>query len=167
MPPDGTSAKMNQEDIPAKITELRDRCTNLVLATVGDGGRPLASQTPFAVDEQGAFLVLVSGLAEHGTTLRSAKSVNVRLMVDEAGLANPFARERLNFDCSVEMIAREGKDWAVAERLLANRFGKFIDTLVQLPDFTIFRLLPQEGRYVAGFGAAYRIVGNEIEQIRG
>lgn len=167
MPPDGTSAKMNQEDIPKKITELRDRCTNLVLATVGEGGRPLASQTPFAVDEDGSFLVLVSGLAEHGKTLRSAKTVNVMLMVDEAGLPNPFARERLNLDCNVETIARESKDWAAAERLLENRFGKFINTLVQLPDFTIFRLLPQEGRYVAGFGAAYRIIGNEIEPIRG
>jgi len=158
---------MNQEEIPGKIATLRNRCTNLVLATVGDGGRPLASQTPFVIDSDGAFLVLVSGLAEHGRTLRSAKTVNVMLMVDEAGLANPFARERLNYDCGVDMIARESKEWMAAERLLANRFGKFIDTLVQLPDFTIFRLLPQEGRYVSGFGAAYRIVGNEIEQVRG
>jgi len=146
---------------------LRNRCTNLVLATVSDDSQPLASQTPFAVDDDGAFLVLVSGLAEHGRTLRSAKTVNVMLMVDEAGLANPFARERLNYDCSVDMVSRDTDDWATAERLLAERFGKFVDTLVQLPDFMIFRLQPQEGRYVAGFGAAYRIVGNEIEQIRG
>lgn len=153
--------------IHEQVDELIASRKCLVIGSVTEDGQPLASQVPFAVDDNGNFLVIVSGLAEHGRTLRSAKTVNVMLMVDEAGLANPFARERLNFDCGVEMLARETDTWAVAERLLTERFGKFVDTLVQLPDFMVFRLLPQEGRYVAGFGAAYRIVGSEIEQIRG
>ena len=79
---------MNNE-VEQKITELKKRHTNIVLATVDDSGQALASQTPYVLDDAGNFLILVSGLAEHGKTLRAADAVNVMLMADEAGLANP------------------------------------------------------------------------------
>jgi putative heme iron utilization protein len=89
------------------------------------------------------------------------------LMEDENGLANPFARERLNFTCNVEMLEPDSKERNNGEQLLLQRFGKFVQTLIQLPDFTMFRLSPVSGRYVAGFGAAYAIEDGKIRQLRG
>ncbi|MGW8247108.1 MAG: HugZ family pyridoxamine 5'-phosphate oxidase [Acidiferrobacterales bacterium] len=157
---------MNNE-VEQKITELKKRHTNIVLATIDGDGLALASQTPYALDEAGNFLILVSGLAEHGKTLRSAEAVNVMLMEDENGLANPFARERLNFTCKVEMLEPGSEGRTNGEQLLLQRFGKFVQTLIQLPDFTMFRLSPVSGRYVAGFGAAYAIENGKIRQLRG
>lgn len=156
-----------KHEVEQKITELKMRHTNLVLATVDETGRALASQTPYAIDDAGNFLILVSGLAEHGKTLRSADAVNVMLMQDENGLANPFARERLNFTCKVEMLLSDSEDRSNGEQLMLQRFGKFVQTLIQLPDFMMFRLSPVKGRYVAGFGAAYVIENGEIRQLRG
>ena len=157
---------MNKE-VQQKIAELKKRHTNIVLATTSDEGQALASQAPYALDGDGNFLILVSGLAEHGKTLRNAESVNVMLMEDETSLANPFARERLNYTCNVEMLAPDSETRIEGEKLLLSRFGKFVQTLIQLPDFMMFRLVPVSGRYVAGFGAAYAIEGGEVRQLRG
>ena len=89
------------------------------------------------------------------------------LMADEAGLANPFARERLNFSCKVEMLLPDSGERKTGEQLMLQRFGKFVQTLIQLPDFMMFRLSPVNGRYVAGFGAAYAIDNGQIRQLRG
>lgn len=154
-------------DIVEKIDALKTGCSNLVLATMTAENVPLASQAPFVIDEDGNFLVLVSGLAEHGKTLRTTGEANIMLVVDEAGLANPFARERLNYQCNVQVIDRGGDGWDESASLMKQRFGKFVETLLQLPDFRFFRLIPIEGRYVAGFGAAYSIRDGRIEQVRG
>jgi len=156
-----------KNDVQQDIAELLRRRTNIVLATIDEQGQALASQSPYALDEDGNFLVLISGLAEHGKTLRNAESVNVMLMEDETGLANPFARERLNYTCKVEMLPPDSDARKDGEQLLIGRFGKFVQTLIQLPDFTMFRLSPVSGRYVAGFGAAYAIEDGRIRQLRG
>jgi len=155
------------KEVQRKISELKKRHTNIVLATTSDEGQALASQAPYALDEDGNFLVLVSGLAEHGKSLRTANTIGVMLMEDETGLANPFARERLNYTCKVEMLLPDSKARIEGEKLLLSRFGKFVKTLIQLPDFMMFRLVPVSGRYVAGFGAAYAIENGEIRQLRG
>lgn len=159
--------KEAQHDITKRIDALKAGCSNLVLATITADNLPLVSQAPFAIDEDGNFLVLVSGLAEHGKTLNIAAEVNVMLMVGEAQLANPFARERLNYRCTVQPLDRDTGHWSAAAQVFENRFGKFVETLLQLPDFRFYRLIPVEGRYVAGFGAAYSIREGRIEQVRG
>ena len=156
---------MNKE-VEQKIVQLKKRNTNIVLATIDSEGQALASQAPFVLDEDGNFLVLVSGLAEHGRNLRTAEAASVMLMQDETGLANPFARERLSFNCTVELLLPGSEPRKNGEQLMLQRFGKFVHTLLQLPDFAMFRLSPVEGRYVAGFGAAYAIENGEIRQLR-
>jgi len=156
---------MNQ-DIPEKIDELVKERTSLVLATTDPNGNPVASQTPYALDEDGNFLILVSGLAEHGKNLPGMKKVNIMLMEDESGLANPFARKRLSYSCHVEMIEPGSDARTRGEELLEQRFGKFVQTLFSLPDFSMYRLSPVNGRFVAGFGAAYTIENGRIEQVR-
>lgn len=144
------------------IRKLRQHCRNLVLATINAANEPLASQTPFVLDADNNFLILVSALAEHGRTLKNAVCVSVMLLPDEAGLANPFARERLIYRCNVQPVLRGSTQWQGGEKLLRQRFGKFVDTLLALPDFAMYRLQPVDGRYVAGFGAAYNIKGDQI-----
>ena len=155
---------MNTE-VKEKITALEDRCTNVVLASINEAGESLASQSPFVLDDDRNFLILVSKLAEHGRTLERAREINIMLMEDELGLANPFARERLNYNCTVAELQRGSDERAQGEKLLIARFGKFVETLIALPDFTMYRVSPVNGRYVAGFGAAYIIADGEIKQL--
>ena len=151
--------------VTAGIDQLRRQCRTLVLATVDEGNTPLASQTPFVMNASNEFLVLVSGLAEHGRNLKTSAHAGIMLLQDEAGLVNPFARERLNYRCQVRAMLRDTKEWRDGEQFFRQRFGKFVDTLLQLPDFAMYCLKPLEGRYVAGFGAAYKLTGDEIQAI--
>jgi putative heme iron utilization protein len=165
----GINAPMQKEaanGIREKIDLLLQSQTNLVIASVTGDGMPLASQAPFVVDDQGNFLVLVSGLAEHGRSLRMARQVHIMIMVDEARLANPFARERLTYLCSVAQLDPVGTVWQDAQHRMKRRFGKFVETLLQLPDFCGYRLTPIEGRYVAGFGEAFALRNGDIEPVR-
>ncbi|MFM6618927.1 MAG: HugZ family protein, partial [Dolichospermum sp.] len=43
--------------------------------------------------------------------------------------------------------------------------GELISTLRSLPDFRIFQLTPKNGRFVIGFGAAYNISSDNINQL--
>jgi len=156
---------MTNSEVAEKIQELRQRCRTMVLATTDADTQPLASQTPYVVDAENRFLVLVSALAEHGRNLKTSDIISVMLLQDEAGLANPFARERLNYRCKVQVVARDSGQWQSGEQLFRKRFGKFVDTLLMLPDFAMYCLQPIDGRYVAGFGAAYVLEGETIQPI--
>ena len=151
--------------IAGNIDKLRAACRTLVLATVDSTNKPLASQTPFVVDTEGNFLVLVSALAEHGRNLKTSSVASVLLLQDETGLINPFARERLSYRCDVHAVPRDSAEWQNGEPLFKQRFGKFVDTLLMLPDFAMYRLQPVDGRYVAGFGAAYTVKDGAIKPI--
>ena len=47
----------------------------------------------------------------------------------------------------------------------AERFGDIIDALSGLPAFRIFKLTPYKGLFVIGFGAAYRISGENLNDV--
>ena len=41
--------------------------------------------------------------------------------------------------------------------LFKRKFGKVFDLIRPLPDFALFRLMPEVGLYVRGFGQAFEI----------
>lgn len=79
--------------------------------------------------------------------------------LDEDGLPYasyaPFA---VGDDCLYVLIS----EIAVHGRNLQSRHGERISNLSQLSDFKLFRLHPQGGRYVKGFGKAYQIEGGTL-----
>lgn len=153
------------EGIEEQVNALHRRQKTLSLATINEDGSPSVSQTPFAMDEQGNFLILVSRLAAHGRNLDGADKIDVMLVQEENDAGNPYARKRVNYQCDAKKIERDSAGFKPAVEIIHQRFGNFIDTLVGLPDFTVYRLDPIEGLYVGGFGAAYRIRNGSIEQV--
>ncbi len=160
MTPQGsTSARELNNEIRAFIDGLQ----SLVLATVGQGAAQ-ASYAPF-VEDGGDFHVFVSALARHTAHLRAQPRVGVLFIEDEAHTRNPFARRRLSYTCAVHPVPRESGRWTPVLTRFAERFGAIVDTLRELPDFELFSLTPQSGRYVKGFGQAYRITDGHIEPL--
>ena len=86
-------------------------------------------------------------------------------MEDEAQTSQIFARQRLMYDCSVELIDRHAPQWTTWADKFKHRFGNLIDMLRQLPDFQIFKLTPQGGRFVIGFGAAYEVDPTDLNRL--
>ncbi len=138
----------------------------LHLATVDAEGRPHASYAPFVAGDGGRDMyVFVSELSQHTGNLRATACASALLIEDEAQAAEAFARRRLVFECSAELVGREAPLWrGIVDRFEA-RFGEIVDTLRQLKDFVLFRLHPESGLYVKGFGQAYRIEGDDLDRI--
>jgi putative heme iron utilization protein len=145
--------------------QLLNQARSLILATTSPDGTPLTSYAPFIVNEQRQFYVFTSQLAAHTANLRRTGQAGVMLIEDEAATTQIFARQRVTFQCRVRLISR---DSAEGEAVLAQyeaRFGKMVGLLKSLPDFQLFKLQPQSGSLVIGFGQAYALSGDRFETI--
>jgi len=138
---------------------------SLVLATVSADGVPHASYAPFVRDEAKNFYIYVSGLALHARNLLAVPRASVLLIEDESQCDRIFARTRLNFECAVTGVERESPPWHEIVDRFAHRFGETIDLMRGLADFQVFRLTPQHGRFVMGFGSIYRIEGSDLDRL--
>jgi putative heme iron utilization protein len=140
-------------DRVASAASLLDELGTLHLATVTPSGVPQASCAPY-VTHGGAFYVYLSALASHVGNLRAGAGVGVLLVRDEARSPELFARQRLAVGCRVEEEPRGTALWNEVLDRFEGRFGETASRVRSLEDFALFRLVPEEGRVVAGFARA-------------
>ena len=118
------------------------------LATLRQGA-PMASMTLY-LPETGftAFHVHVSRLALH--TQDMAQDARVALSIAEAddGRADPFTLKRVSIRGDAAML--EGDQPELKRRWLARFPEQAIN--FELADFSFWRILPRDARFVAGFG---------------
>lgn len=150
-----------REKLLPEIESFKAERSTLQLATQDAAGLPNASYAPFALADDG-FYILVSELARHGTNLKESSSVSVMLLEDESEAKTVFARKRLTFDAVAELVDRDSELFTKGVAALSERFGEMIDNLSQLKDFNLFKLNPQRGLYVKGFGQAFSLTGSEL-----
>ncbi|WP_256597677.1 heme utilization protein HutZ [Moritella viscosa] len=143
-----------------KIAEFREERQTLILSTLSTDGFPHISYAPFVRLEDG-YYILISEVAEHTQNLLVNKNLSFMLLEDELNSKQIFARHRLTYKANAEVIARESESWSQAIPALEARFGEIITNLSGLSDFRLFRIEPQIGRYVKGFGQAYTVNGND------
>lgn len=146
-----------------EYSRFLDDFQSLILATTNKDGTPNASYAPFVQDENRNFYVQVSGLAKHTPNLYHTGKASILFLQDESGAEQIFARRRLTYNCTVELL--EDQD-PIRETILdrfEERFGQIAAMLRKMPDFRMFRLTPRDGLLVLGFGAAYPITGDLTE----
>lgn len=149
-----------------EIKDFQSGFRTLLMATVGSDGIPEASYAPFVNDEHANFFVYISELAKHTQNLKQTKRVSVLFLEAEDHTKNLFARRRLTYNCTVQLIARGTEHWSVRLQQFRDRFGQFVDTLEPLEDFLLFQLSPYQGNYVKGFGSVYRIAGSDLDRLQ-
>ena len=134
------------------------------LGTVTAHGEPALSYVPFASVE-GAFGIVVSGLASHTAHLLARPTVSLLVVGESQPDDDAFARQRL----AIDAIAREARvNSARADAIwdaLAARHGATVAVLRGLPDFRAFALEPVRARLVLGFAAAYDLDAASLAQV--
>jgi len=129
-------------------------------------GHTLISYTPFFYNqEDNKFYIYISKLADHGKYLPTNNLISIMLIEDEQTCKNLFARKRLTYSCTVNLISRNSDLWGKFIEKFQQQFGKIIDLLSQFNDFDMYCLTPQNGSYVQGFGKAYEIKNGQIVHI--
>ncbi|MGL4249668.1 MAG: heme utilization protein HutZ [Aeromonas sp.] len=153
-----------QNRLQPEIREFRDSCRTLQLATVDSEGNPNASYAPFVLQEDG-YYVLISEIARHARNLQQVPKVSLMLIEDETGARELYARKRLTFDALAEVIARDDVRWSKALATMEERFGEIIKRLSNLKDFKLFRLQPEQGLFVKGFGQAFAVSSDDLVDV--
>ncbi len=148
---------MEQDDRQAyeQFDSLLQLSHTVQLATEGEAG-PEASYSPFVFSE-GHLYIFISELASHTLNLMRCPAVGIMLIEDETNSRNIFARNRITLQCHAGEIARDDDQYETIMQLYRERHGPTVDLLRTLPDFRLFRLAPQQGRLVLGFGRALTI----------
>ncbi|MGJ3241743.1 MAG: HugZ family protein [Opitutales bacterium] len=137
--------------------ELIDGAKTLTLGTADAQGEPHASYAPFFRDAAGDFHVFVSDLAEHAGNLRDTGRASVMIIEDEAAAEHLSARRRATFACRAVPVERDTDDWNTRMDAFQAVQGEGIGRLRKLLDFTLYRLVPEHGRVVLGFGQAFKV----------
>lgn len=150
-----------QNRLGPEIKEFRESCQTIQLATVDANGNPNVSYAPFALLDDG-YYVLISQIAKHARNLLENPKVSLMMIEDEAASKTIYARKRLTFEANVVIVERETARWQEAVVGLKDRFGEIVDGLSGLEDFKMFRLEPTQGLFVKGFGKAFQVSSDDL-----
>ena len=148
------------------LGQLLEQTQTLQLATLDAVGEPSISYAPFVQDEAGNFYIFVSTLASHTQEILNHPRVAVLLIADEQEARQIFARTRATYRCVAEVVAREATIYPQMLDALEARFGNVVGMLRGLGDFVLFRLTPQSGRFVMGFGQAFVLAGEGLGELQ-
>ena len=149
----------------ARFRQLHEGVQSLMLGTVGQEGFPRVSYAPYVRDGSGNFFVYLSHLSEHTSEMIANKVASVLLIEDESRVEQIFARIRISYLCDVIQIDRDDARYESTLTRFKDKFGNVISVLRSLPDFVLFQLSPKSGRVVTGFGQAYDLSGDHLDQL--
>lgn len=153
------------ETVLGAYRTLSTEVNSLMLSTVGANGAPHASYAPYVMDEAYRLYIFTSGLSTHTQNLLATPRAGVLIIEDEAKSQQIFARQRITYDCRAELLERKTPIWEERANTFEQQFGDIIQMLRQLADFQIFQLVPQAGRFIMGFGAAYEVDPEDLSQL--
>ncbi len=134
--------EISSQQLLREIANFRSHRLSVLMATVSADGLPEASVVPCVFDDANDIYIFVSALSRHTSNLFATGQASVLFVEDEQDTSNLFSRKRLSYSCLCEQIE---KDSERGKRILARfetRFGKFVQSLRALPDFSLFRLQP-------------------------
>ena len=152
-----------QDRLDKEILSFIQSRKSLMLSSITEEGAPYASYAPFALTEQqDGFYVLLSVIAVHAKNLLANQKAAVLIVEDEDSADELFARIRTTYQVDAEHIAHGSDGFEQGIQSLEARHGERSRQLSELSDFNLFKLTPNSGRYVKGFGRAYMLAGNSL-----
>jgi putative heme iron utilization protein len=111
-------------------------------------GHPFASVMPYALDERGRLLMLISSMAMHTQNLMTDGRAS--LLVAQPTAGDPLAAARLTLMGTAETVPKAEIDGARAAYLARHANASY---WVDFDDFGFWRLEPTDLYFVGGFGA--------------
>ncbi|MBC2592904.1 pyridoxamine 5'-phosphate oxidase family protein [Ruficoccus amylovorans] len=164
-----SSAANDLGKIQDQYEQLLGAFQSLQLATVDAEGVPTASYSPAVLDDERNFYIYVSEIANHTGNLLANGKVSFMVIEDEATSGQIFARKRISFKAEATEVERGSESWEAILGRFEEKFGRVVEHLKGMTDFHLFRLAPQDGRLVLGFGRAYSISADlsQVEHLKG
>jgi hypothetical protein len=110
------------------------------------------------------FLLHLSRLSAHTRNLLASPSASIAISEpDTAQIRNPQTLARISIQGEARPLQEDWSGYAEAKALYENRFPDS-SPLFGFGDFLLFRLVPREARFVAGFARAYTLDPEELKE---
>ena len=134
------------------------------LGTLRDDA-PLISMVAFVpADDFSFFYIHVSRLAQHTVDMMKDKRMGLLIAEADDGRADPQTLARFSIRGSAEIMQNGEPGYTPVKNKYIERFPESAP-LFKLEDFGIWRIKPKGGRFVAGFGKAYNLTPEALQQI--
>jgi|HigsolmetaAR202D_1030399.scaffolds.fasta_scaffold00414_6 Putative heme iron utilization protein len=131
------------------------------LATLHQG-RPAISMVTYAQDPDGNFLLHLSALAQHTSDLLARPELALLICEPDTGARNPQTLQRLSIEGRALLLKRDSAEYEAAKTIYLQRLSQSKITFL-LGDFSMFRVVPERARFVAGFGRTYDLDPEQLK----
>ena len=136
------------------------------LATLRQGA-PMASMTLYLPDAGfSAFHVHVSRLAWHTQDMAQDPHVALSISQTDDGRADPFTLMRLTIRGEAFQIQNQDSQFEKLKTAWLTRFPEQAINF-ELADFSFWRIVPRDARFVAGFGKIHNLSATELSSCAG
>lgn len=149
----------------AFLQELLDPFESTVLGTLGSNGYPFSSYAPFYYDGEVVY-IFISDIATHDKNIQATPKASAFFIEDESITENIFRRKRISLQCDVKKIDRESQQFTLVMQNFQAKFeASTLTMLMGMNDFNLYALTPIYGEATFGFGEAYNIGGEKMNQL--
>ena len=148
-----------------KLNELLSDYQSVVLGTQGGNGYPFSSYAPFYYDGEQVY-IFISDIATHAKNIQRTQRASTLFIEDEEKSKNIFARKRISLQCDVTPIARDEERFKSVMEGFQDKFdAAMVTMLMGMKDFNLYALTPIYGEATFGFGEAYNIGGEKMNEL--
>lgn len=153
---------MKSEELAVVATLIRNQRSS-ALGTLADGA-PFVSLVAYAAEPRfDGFLLHLSGLSPHTKHLRADARTSLLISEQDDERDDPQTLARITLVGSAAPTPRDHVDYMLARARYLERLPA-AQMWFDFPDFTLFRFVPTEARYVGGFARAYTLTPEHLRQ---
>jgi len=135
-----------------------------VLGTQSNNGYPFSSYAPFYYDGE-VIYIFISNIATHAKNMQTIPKASAFFIEDESITENIFKRKRISLQCDVIQIPREDTSYHDIMQAFIEKQGETLSMLMGMKDFNLYMLRPIYGEATFGFGEAYNIGGEKMNEL--
>lgn len=147
---------------------MKDFIANIqtaVIGTIDKEGFPFSSYAPYIYDDN-RFYIYISNIATHAKNIQANPNASLFFIEDESKSKNLFARKRISLQCSSVKIDRDTDRFKKILDLFSIKFDSpMVEMLKKMMDFNLYELHVNAGEATFGFGEAYLIGGEEMNEL--
>lgn len=135
-----------------------------VLGTISENGYPFSSYAPFYYDGASIY-IFISNIATHAKNMQQRPKASAFFIEDESQTQQIFARKRISLQCDVTHISKDDGSYEPVMEAFVSKQGETLTMLMGMKDFNLYVLTPIYGEATFGFGEAYSIGGEQMNEL--
>lgn len=147
------------------LIDLLKNYQSVVLGSIGENGYPFSSYAPCYYDGE-IIYIFISDIATHSKNIKSTGTASALFIEDEQQSENIFARKRISLQCDVKIISRDDSSFvSIMDAFQDKHANSALSMLMGMSDFNLYALTPIYGEATFGFGEAYNIGGEKMNEL--